>query len=171
MILEFENTVPNIDKKTYIASGVQLVGNVTIKEYASIWHNAVIRGDVNSIEIGRYTNIQDNSVVHSDDDSPTVVGDFVTVGHSAILHGCIVEDYSLIGMGAIVLNNAVIGKGSIIAAGALVKENEVIPPFSMVAGIPGKIIKRLPEDITKTHEHALSYKELWAKRYGFLIEE
>jgi carbonic anhydrase/acetyltransferase-like protein (isoleucine patch superfamily) len=123
---------------------------------------------VNRIEIGRYSNVQDNSVVHVADDYPCIIGDFVTVGHNAILHGCTVEDHCLIGMGAIVLTGAVIGKGSIIAAGALVREKQVIPPNSLVVGVPSKVIKSIPEDWDSIHAQALKYKTLWTERYGLL---
>ena len=100
--------------KTFIAEGGKVIGKVRLNRYSSIWHNTVGKGNVNRIEIGRYTNIQDNSVVHVADDCPTIVGDYVTVGHGAILHGCTIEDHCLIGMGAIVLNDVKVGRGSII---------------------------------------------------------
>ncbi|WMJ78848.1 MULTISPECIES: gamma carbonic anhydrase family protein [unclassified Sedimentibacter] len=170
MIKEFEGILPIIDEKTYVAEGAQLIGNVIMKEYSSVWYNAVARGDINTITIGRYTNIQDNAIVHVDDTEPTVIGDFVTVGHGANVHGCTIEDHCLIGMGAIILNGAVIGRGSIIAAGAVVKEHEIIPPFSMVAGVPGKIIKKLPENTDRLHAQAVKYKTLWSIRYGVMPE-
>ncbi len=168
MIKEFEGMLPIIDEKTFIAEGGIVIGKVIIDEYSSIWHNTVVRGDVNSIKIGRYTNIQDNSVVHVADEYETLIGDFVTVGHGAIIHGCIIEDHCLIGMGAVVLNGAVIGRGSIVAAGAVVRENRIVPPFSMVVGIPGKIIKTLPENVDLIHAQAVKYKTLWSERYKVL---
>lgn len=170
MIKEFEGILPIINEKTYIAEGAQLVGNVIMEEYSSVWHNAVARADINTIKIGKYTNIQDNAVLHVEDDRDTIIGDYVTVGHGAMLHGCSVEDHCLIGMGSIVLNGAIIGRGSIIAAGALVKENEVIPPFSLVVGVPGKIVKQLPENTDRIHAQAVKYKTLWSKRYGYMPE-
>ncbi len=168
MIKEFEGTLPIISEKAYVAEGAQLVGNVIMEEYSSVWHNAVARADINTIKIGKYTNIQDNAVLHVEDTRSAIIGDFVTVGHGAIIHGCRIEDHCLIGMGSIILNGAVIGRGSIIAAGAVVKENEVIPPFSMVAGVPGKIIKQLPENTDRIHAQAVKYKTLWTERYGYL---
>ncbi len=165
MIKEFEGILPDLDEKTYIAEGGQVVGAVKMKEFSSIWHNTVVRGDVNRIEIGRYSNIQDNSVVHVADDNPTIVGDYVTVGHGAVLHGCVVEGHCLIGMGAVVLNGAVIGKGSIVAAGAVVREGLVVPPYSLVAGVPAKVVKTLPEKLDNIHAQAVKYKTLWTKRY------
>lgn len=170
MIKEFEGKLPIINEKTYIAEGAQLVGNVIMEEFSSVWHNVVARADINTIRIGKYTNIQDNAVLHVEDNKSCVIGDYCVVGHGAILHGCQIEDHCLIGMGSIVLNGAVIGRGSIIAAGALVKENDVIPPFSLVMGVPGKVIKQLPENIDKIHAQALKYKTLWTERYGYMPE-
>jgi carbonic anhydrase/acetyltransferase-like protein (isoleucine patch superfamily) len=168
MIKDFAGKLPIINEKAYIAEGAQIVGNVIMEEYSSVWHNVVARADINTIKIGKYTNIQDNAVIHVDDARPAIIGDYVTVGHGAIIHGCQVEDHCLIGMGAIVLNGAVIGRGSIIAAGALVKENDIIPPFSMVVGIPGKVVKKLPEDVGRIHAQAVKYKTLWTKWYGYM---
>ncbi len=170
MIIDFEGKLPVIDDKTFIAEGSQLVGNLIMEEYSSVWHNVVARADINVIKIGKYSNIQDNAVLHVDDVNQTIIGDYVTVGHGAILHGCRVEDHCLIGMGSIVLSGAVIGRGSIIAAGAVVKENDVIPPFSMVVGVPGRIVKQLSEDTGRIHAQAVKYKTLWTKRYGYMPE-
>ena len=168
MIKEFAGIMPTIHEKTYIADGSYVIGAVTMEEYSSLWYNCVARGDVNSIKIGKYTNIQDGSVVHVADDCSTVIGDYVTVGHSAIVHGCTIEDHCLIGMGAIVMNNAVIGRGSIVAAGAVVKENQIVPPFSLVAGVPAKIVRTIPDDIEKIHSQAVKYKTLWSEKYGIM---
>ena len=166
--LVFEGKSPTIDEKVYIAAGAQVLGDVTLKEYSSVWHNAVLRGDVNKIVIGRYTNIQDNSVVHVADNYSATIGDFVTVGHNATVHACIVEDHCLIGMGSTVLDGAVIGRGSIVAAGAVVSPRTIVPPFSLVAGVPAKVVKQLPENIDSTHAQAVKYKTLWCERYGLL---
>lgn len=168
--IEFEGKTPNLHEKSYVAKGAVVVGDVTLGEYGSIWHNASLRGDVDKITIGRYTNIQDNAVVHVSDELPAIIGDYVTVGHSAIVHACTVEDHCLIGMGSVVLDGAVIGRGSIIAAGAVVAPRTVIPPFSMVVGVPGKVIKQLPENTDSTHAQAVKYKSLWCERYGLLPE-
>jgi carbonic anhydrase/acetyltransferase-like protein (isoleucine patch superfamily) len=142
---------------------------VEMKEYSSVWPNVTVRGDVNRIEIGRYTNIQDNAVLHVADKYACVVGDFVTVGHSALLHACTVEDHCLIGMHATVLDGAVVGRGSIVAAGAVVTKGTIIPPFSLVAGIPAKVIKTLDEsNLDNIHAQAVKYKDLWTRRYGLL---
>lgn len=168
VIKEFEGKTPDVNTKAYIAEGAILAGAVKVGEFSSVWHNVVIRGDVNRIEIGSYSNIQDNSVVHVDDDHPCVIGDYVTVGHQATVHACIIEDHCLIGMGSIVMSGAVIGKGSIIAAGALVKEGEIIPPNSLVVGMPGKVVRAVPEKFEEIHAQALKYKTLWTKRYGIM---
>jgi carbonic anhydrase/acetyltransferase-like protein (isoleucine patch superfamily) len=131
-------------KSTFIAPTASVMGQVTLGESVSIWYGAVLRADVEKITIGDRTNIQDNAVLHADFGSPTIIGNDVTVGHGAIVHGAIVGDGSLIGMRATILNNAKIGKFCIIGAHALVTEGMEIPDFSMVLGTPGKVIKQLP---------------------------
>lgn len=168
MMFEFEGVWPERDEKSYIAAGAKIIGMVTMKEYSSIWYNSVMRGDVNRIELGRYSNVQDNSVVHVADDYPAIIGDFVTVGHNCVIHACTIEEHCLIGMGAVILNGAVIGKGSIIAAGAVVKEKAVIPPHSLVVGVPGKIIRPIPDELPRIHAQAVKYKTLWTKRYKIM---
>lgn len=171
MYESFEGHSPVIDNKCFVADGCKIIGRVEMLEYSSAWFNCVIRGDVNKIVIGRYSNVQDGSVLHCDDSYPLIIGDYVTIGHKAILHGCTIEDHVLVGMGATVLNGAVIGRGSIIGAGAVVKENMIVPPFSMLAGVPAKILKQLPEDTQFLHKHAVKYKTLWAKRYALLPDD
>lgn len=169
MLYKFEAQFPEIDPKAYAFNTATLIGKVKVKEYSSIWPNVTIRGDVNRIEVGRYSNIQDNSVLHVADEYPCIVGDYVTVGHCALLHACTVEDHCLIGMHATVLDGAVIGKGSIVAAGAVVTKNTIVPPNSLVAGIPAKVIKTLDEaSYNSIHAQAIKYKDLWTKRYGLL---
>ena len=138
---------PDIHPTTLILPGSAVVGNVTTGKESSIWFNTVIRGDGDAITIGARTNIQDLSMLHVDPGQPLTIGDEVTVGHRAILHGCTIEECCLIGMGAVVMNGATIGKGSIIAAGTVVLENTVVPPYSLVAGMPGKVKKSFSEDI------------------------
>lgn len=168
MMQDFEGCSPDVDKKTFIADGAQVIGAVKMKEFSSIWFNAVVRGDVNRIEIGCYSNVQDNSVVHVADTLPTIIGDYVTIGHNAIVHGCTIENHCLIGMGAILLNGSVIGTGSIVGAGAVVRENQVIPPYSLVVGVPGKIVKSTSGDAEKIRAQAIKYKTLWTERYKIL---
>lgn len=168
MLHSFSGIFPILYKNSYVADSADIIGAVTMEEYSSVWYNCTIRGDVNSIRIGKYSNVQDNSVIHVTEDYPTIIGDYVTIGHNAIIHGVTVEDHCLIGMGAIVLEGTIIGRGSIIAAGAVVKKGEIIPPNSLVAGVPAKVIKTIPEDIKKIHAQAIKYKSLWAERYGIL---
>ena len=169
MLYKFEGQYPKIDEKAYAFNAATVIGKVEMKEYSSVWPNVTVRGDVNRIEIGRYSNIQDNAVLHVADNFACVVGDFVTVGHSALLHACTVEDHCLIGMSSTVLDGAVIGHGSIVAAGAVVTKNTIVPPFSLVAGIPAKVIKKLDEgNLANIHAQAVKYKDLWTKRYGLL---
>lgn len=165
---EFEGNRPQVDKNAFIAEGARVIGKVSLKEFSSVWFNTVVRGDVNRIELGRYSNVQDNSVVHVADDYPTIIGDFVTIGHNCVIHAATVEEHCLIGMGAVILNGAVIGKGSIVAAGAVVREKQVIPPHSLVVGLPAKVIKTIPDEWSRIHAQAVKYKTLWTKRYGIL---
>ena len=171
MIFKFEGQAPKIDEKAYAFNTATLIGKVEMKEYSSVWTGVVVRGDVNRIEIGRYSNIQDNSVLHVADNYACVVGDYVTVGHCALLHACTVEDHCLIGMHATVLDGAVIGTGSIVAAGAVVTKGTIVPPHSLVAGIPAKVIKTLGDDgFDSIHAQAIKYKTLWIEHYGLLPE-
>lgn len=164
-LLDFEGRTPQISPKAYVAQGAILAGAVTLGDYSSIWHFVSARGDVNRIVIGRYSNIQDNTVLHVTDDLPCLIGDYVTVGHGAIIHGAEIEDHVLVGMGAIILSGAKIGRGSIIAAGALVLENMVIEPYSLVAGVPAKVIRSTENEWSAIHAQALKYKHLWSVRY------
>jgi carbonic anhydrase/acetyltransferase-like protein (isoleucine patch superfamily) len=140
MILRsYQGKSPRVHPTAFVAETAVLIGDVEIGPKAGIWYNVVLRGDVNSIRIGEETNIQDGTVIHAETmNGPTLIGRRVTVGHNAIVHGCTIEDECLIGMGAIVLSYSKIGKGSVIAAGALVKEHDVVPPGTVMAGIPAK---------------------------------
>src|SRR5579872_4967236 len=146
MIRAYRGTKPTIAASAYIDPSAQVIGDVTVGERASIWPNAVLRGDVNSIRIGDETNIQDNSTLHCDAGLyPLNIGNRVTVGHQAMLHGCTIEDECLIGIGAIVLNGARIGAGSVIAAATLVPEGAEIPARSMVMGVPAKVRRQITD--------------------------
>ena len=150
-----------VAKRCFIAAGAHLIGQVELGELTSVWYNAVIRGDLNYIKIGSETNIQDNSVLHVTHELPVIVGDRVTVGHGAVIHGCVIEDDCLVGMGAIILDGAHIGKGSVIAAGALVKERMVVPPHSLVVGVPGVVKRTLdPSTIEMIREAGRHYIDL-----------
>ena len=136
----------NIDKTVFVAKGAKIIGDVTIGEGSSIWFNAVVRGDEYPVTIGKNSNVQDNAVIHVGEGFSCTVGDEVSIGHGAIVHGCEVGDGTLIGMGATILNGAKIGKNCIIGAGALVSENKVIPDNSVVIGVPGKVVREMTED-------------------------
>ncbi|TAK61616.1 MAG: gamma carbonic anhydrase family protein [Bacteroidetes bacterium] len=160
MIHPFKGTTPNIHPSVYIVESAQIIGDVTIGKESSVWYNAVIRGDVNSIRIGEGTNIQDGCVLHVRYEKyPLLLGANVTVGHGAILHACTIKDYCLIGMGAIVLDNALLESYSLIAAGTVVREHTKIPAGVLVAGVPGKIIRDLTQDErTMIEESARNYQ-------------
>ncbi|HET9326904.1 MAG TPA: gamma carbonic anhydrase family protein [Candidatus Eisenbacteria bacterium] len=129
-----------IHPTVFIAPGAVVLGDVTLKARSSVWFNTVIRGDSDAVIVGEDTNLQDNSVVHEDEGFPTLIGDRVTVGHRAIIHGCVIEDDCLIGMGSVVLSGARIGKGSLVGASSLVREHQVIPPGSLVVGSPARVL-------------------------------
>ena len=152
---------PKIDESCFIAESADIIGDVTIGAGTSIWYGVVIRGDVSHITIGKNVSIQDNSVVHVDTDVPTVIGDHVTVGHSAIVHGTLIEDNCMIGMGAILLNGSRVGQGSLIGAGALVPPRKEIPPRSQAVGSPCTVTKQLTEeDEQGLIDHAMRYVRL-----------
>jgi len=159
MLRSYQGRFPVVPATAYIDPSAQVVGDVTLGENSSVWMNAVLRGDVNAITIGAGSNVQDCAVLHGQRNLYRVtVGNGVTIGHNATVHGCTLEDDVLIGIGAIVLNGAVIGTGSIIAAGALVPERTVIPPGSLVTGIPGKIRRALGEaDLELIRHYARNY--------------
>lgn len=160
-ILSFNGQSPSVPESAWVAPNGTLVGAVSLGEEASVFYGAVLRADVDSITIGAGSNLQDNVVVHCDAGIPTTVGAGVSVGHSAVLHGCTVEDDCLIGMSATVLNGAVIGTGSLIAAGAVVLEGTIIPPGSLVAGVPAKVRRELTGDeLAQVKRNAAHYVEL-----------
>lgn len=163
-ILPFDGTAPVLASTSWVAPNATLVGQVSLGEHASVFYGAVLRADVDSITVGEGSNLQDNVSVHCDAGIPTTLGRGVSVGHSAVLHGCTIEDDCLIGMSATVLNGAVIGAGSLVAAGAVVLEGVVIPPNSLVAGVPAKVRRELTEDEhAKIVRNATHYVELSAR--------
>ena len=145
MIREWNGHKPDIHPSAFIHESAQIIGKVKIGKDASVWPNVVIRGDIEEIVIGEGTNIQDNTVMHTDFGSPTVLGKWISVGHSVVLHGCSIRDDCLIGMGAIILDNAVIEKECLIGAGALVTSGKTIPSKSMVYGSPARVVRELEE--------------------------
>jgi carbonic anhydrase/acetyltransferase-like protein (isoleucine patch superfamily) len=155
----YKSILPTVHATAFVDRSAQVIGNVHVGAESSIWMNCVVRGDVHAIRIGQRSNIQDLTLVHvMRDTHPTVIGDDVTVGHSAVVHGCTIEDRCLIGMGAILLNGARVGTGSIVAAGALVPEGMVVPPGSMVMGVPGRVRRALtPEEDASIKWYADNY--------------
>jgi carbonic anhydrase/acetyltransferase-like protein (isoleucine patch superfamily) len=150
MIRAYRGRLPVVPATCYVDLSAQLIGDVELGENASVWMNAVLRGDVNSIRVGANSNVQDCAVLHGMREVyPVLVGDWVTIGHNATVHGCVVEDAVLIGMGATILNDVRIGEGSIVAAGAVIAEHTIIPPNSLVAGVPGKVRRTLGEEDRK----------------------
>lgn len=161
MIRTYKGITPHVASTAFIEASAQVIGDVHIGEQSSIWFNCVLRGDVYHIRIGNYTNIQDGTIIHvTSGRFATVVGDYVTVGHAAVLHGCTIKDRALIGIGAIVLDNVTVGEESFIAAGALVTPGTVIPPRSMVMGSPAKVRREVTdEEVALINRHWQSYVE------------
>ncbi|MFK7850719.1 MAG: gamma carbonic anhydrase family protein [Akkermansiaceae bacterium] len=154
----YESYSPDIETSVFVASSADVIGRVTIGKESSVWYQATLRGDINEITIGERSNIQDNAVIHLADDYGCHVGDLVTVGHSAILHACTIENEVLIGMGAIILDGAVIGAKSIVGAGALVTGGTKIPPGSLVFGSPAKVVRTLTaEEQERVKDWAIKY--------------
>jgi carbonic anhydrase/acetyltransferase-like protein (isoleucine patch superfamily) len=154
-----------VDPTAYIAPGAVVLGNVTLGAESSVWFGAVIRGDTDAIKIGRQTNIQDGCVLHADEGVPCAIGDRVTVGHAAIVHGAMVEDDCLIGMRAVVMNGAKIGKGSVVAVGSVVLEGMEVPPGSVVMGQPARIKRQVTEQDFARIRHAAEHYVAAAKVY------
>jgi carbonic anhydrase/acetyltransferase-like protein (isoleucine patch superfamily) len=155
---KFLRRQPQLGKGVYLARTAIVLGDVTLGAHSSVWYGAVLRGDINRIVVGHHSNVQDNAVLHLADKFPCLLGNWVTVGHSAIVHACTVGDEVLVGMGAVILDGAVIGKQSIIGAKALVTQGTKIPPGSLVLGAPAKVVRKL----TKKERAGLKW---WAQKY------
>ena len=155
---------PKVSPKAFIADGVKLIGNVIVGDYSSIWYNSVVRADINRIKIGKHSNIQDICALHVSDDLGVDIGDWITVGHGAILHACSVADAAVIGSGAIVLNGARIGEGAMVAAGSLVPPGFLAPARTLVIGYPVKIARKLSKKEVKENLW-------WAVKYEKLIKK
>ncbi len=171
MIRSYQGRLPRIPASCYVDPSAQVIGDVTLGERSSVWMNAVLRGDVNSIRVGANSNVQDCAVLHGQRNLyPVVVGDWVTIGHNATVHGCVVEDAVLIGIGAVVLNGCRIGEGSIIAAGAVVPEETVVPPRTLWAGVPAKLRRELGDKaramILEFAQNYLDYTEIYLREAG-----
>ena len=166
MIRSYKGIAPKLGRGVYVDESAQVIGDVELGEDASVWMNAVVRGDVNSIRIGAASNVQDNCVIHvQHDDWPTIVADHVTIGHSATLHGCRIGRSCLIGIGAIILNGAEVGEETIVAAGSLVPEGAKLPPGSLVMGAPARVRRALSAEerssLLESAQNYLQYKETY----------
>jgi carbonic anhydrase/acetyltransferase-like protein (isoleucine patch superfamily) len=159
MVRPYRGIAPRVHPSAFIDHSAQVIGDVEIGEESSVWMCVVIRGDVNRIRIGRRSNVQDGTIVHvMKDTHPTAIGDNVTIGHAAVVHGCTIEERCLIGMGAILLNGVVVGSGSIVAAGTLLPEGTQVPPRSLVMGSPGKVRRTLSDaDLEEIQMYADRY--------------
>jgi carbonic anhydrase/acetyltransferase-like protein (isoleucine patch superfamily) len=146
MLLPFKGIMPVIHQSVYIAEGAKIIGDVTIADQSTVWFNAVLRGDLAPIQIGKSCNIQDGVIGHVNTNQPLIVEEEVSIGHGAIIHGCTIGKGTLIGMGAIVLNGADIGEYALIGAGSIVTENKKIPPYTLSIGTPAKVVRELTED-------------------------
>jgi len=171
MLLEYKGKRPKLGERVFVAEGAVIVGDVVIGDHSSVWFNSVVRGDVDIIRIGVHTNIQDGSILHvMKDQYPLILHDYVTVGHGVMLHGCEIESHCLIGMRATILNNAKVGDHSIIGAGALITEGTVIPPRSLVLGLPAKVKRPLTDaEVENIDEYArryYQYKETYLSMAG-----
>jgi carbonic anhydrase/acetyltransferase-like protein (isoleucine patch superfamily) len=171
MMRSYQGRTPQFPSTCYVDLSAQLIGDVALGDHSSVWMNAVLRGDVHSIRVGSNSNVQDCAVLHGQRNLyPVVVGDWVTIGHNATVHGCVVEDECLIGIGARVLNNCRIGTGSIIAAGAVVPEHTVVPPRTLWAGVPAKMRRELTSTdrdlILQYARNYLDYTEIYLAEAG-----
>ncbi|OMH40674.1 gamma carbonic anhydrase family protein [Desulfurobacterium indicum] len=159
IIKPFKGLNPEIGKRVFIAEDAVIIGDVKVGDDSSIWYGTIIRGDVNYIRIGKCTSVQDGTVIHvTNKTAPTIIGNYVTIGHAVKLHGCEIKDNCLIGIGAIILDNVVINENSIVAAGTLVPPRKKFPPNSLIMGFPAKVVRTLSDDeIKELKEHALRY--------------
>lgn len=164
-IYALDGIEPDLAQDCWIAPSADVMGKVTVGPRASVWFGAAIRGDNEMITVGTGSNVQENSVLHTDIGYPLTIGENCTIGHKVMLHGCTIGDNSLIGMGAIVLNGAVIGKNCLVGAGALITENKVIPDGSMVLGMPGKVVKKLTQSDTDGLRASATWYQETAARF------
>lgn len=158
MFIPYKEVLPAVDPSVFVADGAKIVGDVELNEYCSVWYNAVLRGDLAPIRIGKGTNIQDGVIGHVNTGEPLIVGERVSVGHGAIIHGCTIHNGALIGMGAILLNGSEVGEFTLVGAGSLVTENTVLPPYTLVLGTPARPVRELNErDLERMRRTAENY--------------
>ena len=167
IVREYEGKKPRLGARVFVAENATLIGDVQIADDASIWYGVVLRGDINFIRIGARANIQDNCVMHVEHETPAIVGDEVTVGHSATVHGCTIGRGALIGIGATVLSHAKVGEFALIGAGALVPEGMEVPPRTLVLGVPGRVKRDLTPDelarLDRSWKNYVNYKDQYLK--------
>jgi carbonic anhydrase/acetyltransferase-like protein (isoleucine patch superfamily) len=170
-IIKFR-TKPSVKESVFLATNSLIIGDVTIDEDSSIWFGSVLRGDMNFIKIGKKTNVQDNCTIHvTNDTSPTIIGEKVTIGHNAVVHGCKIENKCLIGINSTILDDSTIGEGSIIGAGTVIPPNTEIPKRSLVIGVPGKIVRKTTDEEYKMIiERSKHYVE-FSKNYKNILDE
>lgn len=166
MIKELSGKQPKIENASFIAENATIIGDVKLEEGTTVWYGAVIRGDGDSIRVGKNTNIQDNTVVHVDPDNPVVIGENVTIGHSCIIHGCTIGDNCLIGMGSIIMNGAKIGDNCLVGAGALITENKEFPSGSKIIGSPAKMKSEVTEKDLELIKYSADYYMKDAEMYS-----
>lgn len=161
MIIAFKGKRPKIGEEVFIAPSAALIGDIEIGNGSSVWYGAVLRGDLNAIRIGKNTSIQDNCTIHVDEKNQAIIGDYVTVGHNAVLHGCTIEEGCVIGLGSVILSGAWVRQGSIVAAGSVVREGQEVGPNQLVAGAPAGLKKDLAADSAEANRiPAMIYGEL-----------
>ena len=165
MKLQFNGVAPSINENAYVSESVDIIGDVKVEENVSIWFGARLRADMNKIVIGANSNIQENAVVHVDIESPVIIGENVTIGHSAIIHGCNISNKVLVGMGSIILNNAKISKNSIVGAGALVTQGKEFEEGVLILGNPAKAVRKLSEEEIKSIKRSADNYVALSKKY------
>lgn len=172
LVVAIRGHQPQLHPESWVAPNASIIGQVSLAARASVWYSATLRAEAEPIQIGFGTNIQDGVTIHVDKEFPVRVGARVSVGHNAVLHGCTVEDDSLVGMGALILNGAVIGAGSLVAAGAVIPQGMVVPPRSLVSGVPGRVRRALSEaEINNNRHNALVYRRLIDVHRGAVTEQ
>ena len=165
MKLQFNGVAPSINENAYVSESVDIIGDVKVEENVSIWFGARLRADMNKIVIGANSNIQENAVVHVDIESPVIIGENVTIGHSAIIHGCNISNNVLVGMGSIILNNAKISKNSIVGAGALATQGKEFEEGVLILGNPAKAVRKLSEEEIKSIKRSADNYVALSKKY------